>query len=115
MANNLPLLSQLDFFESKIARLVVEVQVARARVLELEQENAVLSEKNSEHLQLIKQLQKKAEKEATVSPSFSKSTNFVKIVNNNRNDTETIAELKQKLTVYIDELDRCITYLGNLS
>jgi len=111
---NYPIVSQLDFLENKIARLVVDLEATRARVQELEGLNDRLTTTVQQQQQELRQWQKKAENAAAAAPVFSKSTNFSKIVSDNRNDT-TIAELKQQLTVYIDELDRCIAYLGNLT
>jgi len=112
MSSELSLFSQFDAFDKKVVRLVDEIKAARKRIDELEtriaERDKTIQEKESE----IRELQKKA-----VNPpkGFSKSTNFAKIVVNNRNDAETTAELKQKLGAYIEELDRCIAYLSNLS
>ncbi|WP_266367883.1 hypothetical protein [Tellurirhabdus rosea] len=112
---NYPIFSQFDFLENKIARLVGELQAARSVMGQLQAENERLNNTLQQQQQEIRQLQKKVEKAAAIPSSFSKSTNFSKIVSDNRNDTATIAELKQQLTVYIDEIDRCIAYLGNLT
>lgn len=112
MSSHSPLIAQLDLFEKRLAVLVGEVRYARQRIRELENENAGLSELVQKQQQQLKQVQKKTSNEPA---SFSKSTNFVKIVSDNRTGTTTIADLKQQLTVYIDELDRCMAYLSNLS
>ena len=114
-----PVFSQIDSFEAKAFRLVEMVNAGRQRILALEQEKIILE---SELVKLADQLgkyqneRKQSGKMANNSPKeFSKPTNIHKIVNNKRNDAGTTAELKQQLTAYIDELDRCIAYLSDLS
>jgi predicted nuclease with TOPRIM domain len=119
MNSQLPVDTQLDAFEEKVTKLVENLNAARQRILDLEKEKTVLEREKADQAEAFSKLQnqmKQLEKKATNSPKgFSKSTNFAKIVRNNRNEAETTAELKQQLTAYIDELDRCIAYLSNLS
>ncbi|WP_128544870.1 hypothetical protein [Larkinella soli] len=119
MNNASPLFLQLDTLEKKVTRLVDAINAARQRIRDLEieknaleREKAGLADQVAKQQNQIRQLEKIA---ANSSKGFSKSTNFAKIVNNNRNDAEATAELKQQLTAYIDELDRCIAYLSDLS
>ena len=119
MSETLPVFSQMDAFADKAVRLVEMVNAERQRVLELEQANRVLQREKGELADQIAKQQnqlKQLEKMVNNSPKeFSKPTNIPKIVNNKRNDAETTAELKQQLTAYIEELDRCIAYLSDLS
>ncbi|GAB3908354.1 hypothetical protein GCM10028803_43810 [Larkinella knui] len=119
MSNSSPVFSQMDSFEDKAYRLIEMVNAGRQRIIELEQEKtalelekAKLANEVTKHQNQLRQL----EKMVNNSPKeFSKPTNIPKIVNNKHNDAETTAELKQQLTAYIDELDRCIAYLSDLS
>jgi|GEM_PF-755000 len=119
MTSDFQILSRLDFLEKKISLLVVETETSRRRIRELEAELAEQQMKLASQEETIQQQQqqlRQAQKKTLTAPeSFTKSTNFVKIVSDNRTNTETIAELKQKLTGYIDELDRCIAYLSHLT
>ncbi|MFC5411200.1 hypothetical protein ACFPMF_17900 [Larkinella bovis] len=109
----------MDAFEAKAFRLMEMIREGRERILELEQVRKVLEEEKADLAnQLAKQQNqlKQLEKLVNNSPKeFSKPTNIPKIVNNKHNDAGTTAELKQQLTAYIDELDRCIAYLSALS
>ncbi|GAB3315745.1 hypothetical protein GCM10027299_05100 [Larkinella ripae] len=119
MNSTSPVFSQLDSFEAKAFRLVEQIRQDRERILELEQANKILQKENVELAdKLVKQQNRleKLEKLTTNSPKeFSKPTNIPKIVNNKHNDAGATAELKQQLTAYIEELDRCIAYLNDLS
>lgn len=119
MSKTSSVLSQLDSFENKAKRLIELVKAGRQRISELEQENnalerekAKLTNEVTKHQNQLRQLEKMVNNS---SKEFSKPTNIPKIVNNKHNDAGTTAELKQQLTVYIEELDRCIAYLSDLS
>lgn len=119
MSKTSPVFSQMVTFEEKVFRLVEMVKAGRERILELEQAQKVLEEEKADlanqvtkHQNQLRQL----EKMVNNSPKeFSKPTNIPKIVNNKHKEAVTTAELKQQLTAYIDELDRCIAYLSDLS
>jgi predicted nuclease with TOPRIM domain len=119
MSNTSPVFSQMDSFEDKAYRLVEMVNAGRQRILELESEKSVLEREKAKLAGEVTKQQnqlRQLEKMVNNSPKeFSKPTNIPKIVNNKHNDAETTAELKQQLTAYIEELDRCIAYLSDLS
>ncbi|GAB3917197.1 hypothetical protein [Larkinella terrae] len=119
MSETSPVLLQMDSLEAKAFRLAEMVHAGRQRILALELEKAELER---ERIKLTNEVTKQQnqlrqlEKMVNNSPKeFSKPTNIPKIVNNKHNDAETTAELKQQLTAYIEELDRCIAYLSDLS
>lgn len=116
----------MDSFEEKLFSLIEKSNADQQRIQELEQTISVLQKEKAEltkektHLnnEITKQQNQlsRLEKMANNLPKeFIKPTNIPKIVNNKRKDAATTAELKQQLTVYIEELDRCIAYLSDLS
>ncbi|GAB3262753.1 hypothetical protein GCM10027347_28680 [Larkinella harenae] len=114
-----PVFSRMDAFEEKAFRLIEKLNQSRERIRELEQARKVLEKENVDLANTVTKQQnqlKQLEKLVNNSPKeFSKPTNIPKIVNNKHNDAGTTAELKQQLTAYIEELDRCIAYLSALS
>ncbi|MGA0559166.1 hypothetical protein ACO2Q8_21085 [Larkinella sp. VNQ87] len=119
MSETLPVFSQMEAFADRVVHLVEMVNAGKQRILELEQANRVLQREKLELTDQVTKQQnqlKQLEKMVNNSPKeFSKPTNIPKIVNNKHKDAETTAELKQQLTAYIEELDRCIAYLSDLS
>lgn len=112
MASEFQIILQLDALIQKTETLTRSLAEARQRVDHLESENKRLQTSIQEQERQLKDLPKKP---AELQETFLNPKEIVKIVSDNPASKVSNAELKQKLDEYIQEIDRCIAHLSNLS
>mgnify|MGYP001007015072 CR=1 FL=1 len=77
-------------------------------VSELQRENAELRQSN---LQLKEEAKETKKKYSSLEKDFNKSKSFAKIVSSKLTPTDGLAELKESVERYIQEIDKCIEML----
>ncbi len=118
MASEFQIIMQLDALAQKVEIQSRLLREARQRVKDLETDNAILNKRLLAFESLEKEPKelKAVPKKPAESPKpFLNPKEMVKIVSDNPTSTVSNAELKQKLDEYIQEIDRCIAHLNNLS
>jgi predicted nuclease with TOPRIM domain len=94
--------------KEKLKHLIAIKNKQKWDLMKLERENAELREANAQLKEEMKQLHKKY---SSIQKDFNKSKNFAKIVSNKLTPTDGLAELKESVERYIQEIDKCIEIL----
>lgn len=123
MASEFRILTQLDAVIQRTELLTQVLAEARQRIGQLESENQTLHGTIRDYRQQLKEEREKSAKNPRELPNkpaesqqlFLNPKEIGKIVNDNPADMVSNAELKRKLDEYIQEIDRCIAHLSNLS
>lgn len=123
MASEFRIITQLDALIQKTALLMQSLDDARQRIAQLERENEALHESRRDYQNQLKEAKEKeaklpkevSKKPAELPQPFINPKEIGKIVSDNPAKMVSNAEIKQKLDEYIQEIDRCIAHLNNLS
>lgn len=99
---------KLSDFEKKLEILIMTKEKLSWSVSELQRENAELRANNAELKEEVQEIKKKY---TTLQKDFNKSKTFVKIVTSKLTPTGGLAELKEAVERYIEEIDKCIEML----
>ncbi|MCE6992572.1 hypothetical protein [Dyadobacter sp. CY323] len=99
---------KLTDLEKKLEILVNTKEKLRWENTELQRENAELRLSNIKLKEEAKELKKK---NTSLEKDFNKSKSFAKIVTSKLTPTSGIAELKESVERYIQEIDKCIELL----
>lgn len=99
---------KLSDLEKKIEILINTKERLKWQNAELERENEELRQANIKLKEEAKELKKKS---MTLEKDFNKSKSFAKIVTSKLTPTSGIAELKESVERYIQEIDKCIELL----
>lgn len=95
-------------FEKKMEFLIRTKEKLKWSVSELTKENAALRKEN----QALKEEEKEIKKKYTsLQKDFNKSERFVKIVTSKLTKNGGLAELKESVERYIQDIDKCIKML----
>ena len=99
---------KLTDLEKKLEILINTKENLSWSVSELQRENAELRMSNTKLKEEAKETKKKY---STLEKDFNKSKSFAKIVTSKLTPTSGIAELKDSVERYIQEIDKCIELL----
>ncbi|CAG4994941.1 hypothetical protein DYBT9275_01502 [Dyadobacter sp. CECT 9275] len=99
---------KLSDLEKKLEILINIKEKLNWSVSELQQENAALREASAALKAENRDLKKKY---STLEKDFNKSKSFAKIVTSKLTPTAGVAELKDSVERYIQEIDKCIKML----
>jgi regulator of replication initiation timing len=99
---------RLSDLEKKLEILINTKEKLTWSISELQRENAELRLSNSKLKEEAKEIKKKY---TTLEKDFNKSKSFAKIVTSKLTPTNGIAELKDSVERYIQEIDKCIEML----
>lgn len=99
---------RLTDLEKKLEILINTKESLSWSVSELQRENAELRNAN---LQLKEEAKENKKKYSTLEKDFNKSKSFAKIVTSKLTPTVGMAELKESVERYIQEIDKCIEML----
>ncbi|GGB88468.1 MULTISPECIES: hypothetical protein [Dyadobacter] len=99
---------KLADLEKKLEILINTKEKLSWSLSELQRENADLRESNNKLKEEAKEIKKKY---TTLEKDFNKSKSFAKIVTSKLTPTSGIAELKDSVDKYIQEIDKCIALL----
>ena len=103
------LLEHFDHLETRLLEVLAEREDARRQLAASDQDRERLRQQVKQQAEAIKKMQKKQE---TLQNNFQKQHNISKIVSSMNADEKGTAELKGKIEAYIQDIDRCITFLG---
>jgi archaellum component FlaC len=101
---------ELSAFEKKLGMLVNVKEKLSWSLSEAQRENAELRSENQRLREEAKEIKKKY---TSLEKDFNKSKSFAKIVTSKLTPTSGIAELKESVERYIQEIDKCIAMLEN--
>jgi len=99
---------KLAGLEKKLNILITSKERLSWSLSELHKENAQLRQENSNLKDEVKEIKKKY---STLEKDFNKSKSFAKIVSSKLTPTGGLAELKESVERYIQEIDKCIEML----
>ncbi|QRQ99414.1 hypothetical protein [Dyadobacter sandarakinus] len=99
---------ELTALEKKLGILINIKEKLSWSLSEAQRENAELK---TENLRLREEAKEMRKKYTTLEKDFNKSKSFAKIVTNKLTPTSGIAELKESVERYIQEIDKCIEML----
>ncbi|MEO6287407.1 MAG: hypothetical protein ABIN80_12830 [Dyadobacter sp.] len=99
---------KLADLEKKLEILINAKEKLSWSVTELQRENTELRLSNTKLKEEAKEIKKKY---TTLEKDFNKSKSFAKIVTSKLTPTSGIAELKDSVERYIQEIDKCIELL----
>ncbi|WP_138481736.1 hypothetical protein [Dyadobacter bucti] len=99
---------RLSDLEKKLEILINTKEKLTWSISELQRENAELRLSNIKLKEEAKEIKKKY---TTLEKDFNKSKSFAKIVTSKLTPTNGIAELKDSVERYIQEIDKCIEML----
>ena len=99
---------KLADFEKKLEILINTKENLSWSVSELQRENAELRISN---IKLKEEAKETKKKYSTLEKDFNKSKSFAKIVTSKLTPTGGLAELKEAVERYIEEIDKCIEML----
>lgn len=99
---------ELSAFEKKLGMLVNVKEKLSWSLSEVQRENAELRAENQRLREEGKEIRKKY---TSLEKDFNKSKSFAKIVTSKLTPTSGIAELKESVERYIQEIDKCIAML----
>ncbi|MCF2447506.1 hypothetical protein L0657_26360 [Dyadobacter sp. CY345] len=99
---------KLSDFEKKLDILILTKEKLSWSVSELQRENAELRSGNAALKVEVQEIKKKY---TSLQKDFNKSKTFVKIVTSKLTPTGGLAELKETVERYIEEIDKCIELL----
>jgi cell division protein FtsB len=99
---------KLADLEKKLSILIRTKEKLSWSVSQLQQENADLRQDNANLKEEVKEIKKKY---STLEKDFNKSKSFAKIVSSKLTPTGGLAELKESVERYIQEIDKCIEML----
>ena len=99
---------RLSDLEKKLEILINTKEKLTWSISELQRENAELRLSNIKLKEESKEIKKKY---TTLEKDFNKSKSFAKIVTSKLTPTNGIAELKDSVERYIQEIDKCIEML----
>lgn len=99
---------RLSDLEKKLEILINSKEKLTWSISELQRENAELRLSNIKLKEEAKEIKKKY---TTLEKDFNKSKSFAKIVTSKLTPTNGIAELKDSVERYIQEIDKCIEML----
>lgn len=100
---------RFDGLERRLLELLAEREDARRQLAASDAERERLRHQVKQQAEAIRKMQKKQE---TLQNNFQKQHNISKIVNSINADAKGTAELKGKIEAYIQDIDRCITFLS---
>lgn len=103
------LLERFDYVERHLLELLAEREDTRRHLAASDEEKERLRQQVKQQADTIRKMQKKQE---TLQNNFQKQHNISKIVNSISADAKGTAELKGKIEAYIQDIDRCITFLS---
>jgi chromosome segregation ATPase len=99
---------KLSDVEKKLEILVNHKEKLNWSISELQRENAELRAANAKLTEESKEIRKKY---TSLEKDFNKSKSFAKLVTSKLTPTGAIAELKESVERYIQEIDKCIELL----
>lgn len=99
---------KLSDVEKKLEILVNHKEKLNWSISELQRENAELRAANAKLTEESKEMRKKY---TSLEKDFNKSKSFAKLVTSKLTPTGAIAELKESVERYIQEIDKCIELL----
>ncbi|MHA4741472.1 hypothetical protein [Dyadobacter sp. MSC1_007] len=99
---------KLSDLEKKLGILINHKEKLSWSISELQRENAELRAANTQLKEEAKEIRKKY---TTLEKDFNKSKSFAKLVTSKLTPTGAIAELKESVERYIQEIDKCIELL----
>ena len=99
---------KLSDVEKKLEILVNHKEKLNWSISELQRENAELRTANAKLTEESKEIRKKY---TSLEKDFNKSKSFAKLVTSKLTPTGAIAELKESVERYIQEIDKCIELL----
>jgi regulator of replication initiation timing len=99
---------KLSDLEKKLEILINTKEKLTWSISELQRENTELRLSNTQLKEEAKEIKKKY---TTLEKDFNKSKSFAKIVTSKLTPTSGIAELKDSVERYIQEIDKCIELL----
>lgn len=99
---------KLSDVEKKLEILINHKEKLNWSISELQRENAELRAANAKLTEESKEIRKKY---TSLEKDFNKSKSFAKLVTSKLTPTGAIAELKESVERYIQEIDKCIELL----
>ena len=99
---------KLSDVEKKLEILINHKEKLTWSISELQRENAELRATNARLTEESKEIRKKY---TSLEKDFNKSKSFAKLVTSKLTPTGAIAELKESVEKYIQEIDKCIELL----
>ena len=99
---------KLSDVEKKLEILINHKEKLTWSISELQRENAELRAANAKLTEESKEIRKKY---TSLEKDFNKSKSFAKLVTSKLTPTGAIAELKESVERYIQEIDKCIELL----
>ncbi|MCF0070828.1 hypothetical protein LZD49_10120 [Dyadobacter sp. CY261] len=99
---------KLSDVEKKLEILINHKEKLNWSISELQRENAELRAANAKLTEEAKEIRKKY---TSLEKDFNKSKSFAKLVTSKLTPTGAIAELKESVERYIQEIDKCIELL----
>ena len=105
----------LDVLNQKIAKIREKlghlIAINKKQRWDLEKLGRENKELKMENARLDQELRQTRKKYISIQKDFTKSKNFAKIVSNKLTPTDGLAELKESVEQYINEIDKCIEML----